>query len=105
MTVVSSLLCLTSFFCACNSTVVVHEVAVLVLLCTSLIYSLLLIDVETRRTEMGIMRMLGCTKAGVVAVVVLQAALYAVPAFGLGILYLVIFAGTRTKTKAAWPSP
>jgi len=61
-------------------------VAVLMVLSVALIYSLLLVDVETRTHEMGIVRMLGATRGGVVAVVVFQALLYAVPACLAGTL-------------------
>jgi len=42
-------------------------VAVLMLLSIALIYSLLLIDAETRTHEMGIIRMLGATKTDVIS--------------------------------------
>ena len=46
--------------------------AVLTLLSVALIYSVLLIDVETRTLHVGILRMLGATTGGVTCIVLLQ---------------------------------
>ena len=46
--------------------------AVLTLLSVALIYSVLLIDVETRTLHVGILRMLGATTGGITCIVLLQ---------------------------------
>lgn len=49
-----------------------------------LIYSLLMISVETKTFEMGVIRMLGLSNAGIIAMVLLQALMFVVPAIVLG---------------------
>eukprot|EP00158_Paraphelidium_tribonemae_P009260 Partr_v1_DN28816_c1_g1_i1_m33460 putative FtsX-like permease family len=51
-----------------------------------LIYSLLMVSVETRTFEMGVFRMIGLTKNGLVLMIMIQALMYAVPGWGLGLL-------------------
>ena len=51
-----------------------------------LLYSLLMVNVETRTFEVGTMRMLGLTKAGVVQLFLIQAFLYAIPAYIFGMI-------------------
>lgn len=55
------------------------------LLSTLLIYSLLMVSVESRTFELGILRMVGLTRPRVVALVLCQALAYAVPAIVLGL--------------------
>ena len=49
-----------------------------------LIYSLLLISVETKTFEIGVMRLVGLTKGGFIAMVLTQASLFVLPAVILG---------------------
>jgi ABC-type antimicrobial peptide transport system permease subunit len=64
---------------------------ILLLLSILLIYSLLMINVETRTFELGVLRMLGVMRQGVVELLLLQALSYALPsiAFGLSISQLL----------------
>jgi len=65
-----------------------------------LIYSLLLISVETKMFEIGVMRLVGLTKAGFVGMILTQATMFVLPAVFLGfcmafpliyLLYSVLF--------------
>ena len=49
-----------------------------------LIYSLLLISVETKTFEIGVMRLVGLTKCGFVGMIMTQAALFVLPSVILG---------------------
>ena len=49
-----------------------------------LIYSLLLISVETKTIEIGVMRLVGLTKCGFVGMIMTQAALFVLPSVILG---------------------
>jgi ABC-type antimicrobial peptide transport system permease subunit len=51
-----------------------------------LIYSLLMIGVETKTFETGIMRMVGVSKRGLILMIVLQSAMFVLPAITLGII-------------------
>ena len=51
-----------------------------------LIYSLLLISVETKTFEIGVMRLVGLTKGGFIGMILTQAAMYVFPAVILGFL-------------------
>lgn len=51
-----------------------------------LIYSLLQISVETKTFEIGVMRLVGLTKAGFIGMIMTQAALFVFPAVVLGFL-------------------
>ena len=51
-----------------------------------LIYSLLLISVETKAFEIGVMRLVGLTKCGFISLILTQAALFAVPSLIFGFL-------------------
>jgi hypothetical protein len=66
-----------------------------------LIYSLLMITVETRTFEMGIFRMLGISKSGLSLLVVVQALLFVVPAFVVALVMtfplLVVLSGLFDK--------
>lgn len=52
-----------------------------------LIYSLLLISVETKTFEFGVMRLVGLTKMGFVAMILTQAGLFVLPAVVLAFLF------------------
>eukprot|EP01105_Mastigella_eilhardi_P013243 TRINITY_DN3008_c0_g2_i1.p1 TRINITY_DN3008_c0_g2~~TRINITY_DN3008_c0_g2_i1.p1 ORF type:complete len:1046 (-),score=253.85 TRINITY_DN3008_c0_g2_i1:217-3354(-) len=62
------------------------SIVVLLFLSVVLIYSLMVINVETRTFEIGVMRTLGTTHAGVVALVLTQASLYALPSWVVGLV-------------------
>jgi ABC-type antimicrobial peptide transport system permease subunit len=55
-----------------------------VIIAILLIYSLLMISVETKTFEMGVIRMLGLSNAGIISMVLLQALMFVVPAILLG---------------------
>ena len=55
-------------------------------LCIFLIYSLLIVSVETKTFEMGIFRMVGMTRWGVIQLLLVQALSYALPAWAAGLL-------------------
>uniref|UniRef100_A0A6B2KXH2 ABC3 transporter permease C-terminal domain-containing protein n=1 Tax=Arcella intermedia TaxID=1963864 RepID=A0A6B2KXH2_9EUKA len=58
---------------------------ILLFLSVLLIYSLLMINVETRTFELGVMRMTGTSRVGVVMLLLVQAFSYAVPSWMLGL--------------------
>lgn len=51
-----------------------------------LIYSLLMISVETRTFEIGVMRMVGLTKLGIVVMILLQGLMFVLPAIIMGFM-------------------
>lgn len=51
-----------------------------------LIYSLLLISVETKTFEIGIMRLVGLTKGGFIGMIMTQSAMFVVPSVILGFI-------------------
>jgi len=51
-----------------------------------LIYSLLLISVETKTFEIGVMRLTGLTKGGFIGMIMTQAAMFVLPSVILGFL-------------------
>lgn len=55
-----------------------------IILSILLIYSLLMINIETKTFEIGVMRMTGLSKFGLVTLVILQSLLFVVPAIILG---------------------
>lgn len=66
-----------------------------------LIYSLLLISVETKAFETGVMRMVGLTKKGFIGMILTQSAMFVLPSVVLGfavaipcisMIYSVLFA-------------
>lgn len=59
---------------------------ILIFLSVLLIYSLLMINIETRTFELGVMRMLGVKRNGLIELLALQAFSYAIPAIALGLL-------------------
>jgi ABC-type antimicrobial peptide transport system permease subunit len=58
---------------------------VLLFLSVLLIYSLLMISVETRQHEMGVLRMVGARRHTVVALLLMQSFAYALPGWVLGL--------------------
>lgn len=58
---------------------------VLLFLSVLLIYSLLMINVETRIFEMGVMRILGTGRIGIILLLLFQAFFYAIPAWAIGL--------------------
>ena len=65
---------------------------ILLFLSILLIYSLLMVSVETRTFEMGILRMVGMTRGGIIQLLLIQAFLYAIPAWICG-LFMAQFGG------------
>ena len=59
---------------------------VFVLVAILLIYSLLMISVETKTQEIGILRVLGLTKIGLVSMILTQACMFVFPAVVLGFI-------------------
>ncbi|KAJ5072648.1 hypothetical protein M0811_01663 [Anaeramoeba ignava] len=66
-------------------------IAILIALSMILIYSLLLVSVETRTFEMAVMRTVGITKSGLIKLVIFQALFYALPAWATGLAFGQIF--------------
>ncbi len=62
---------------------------ILVVISCLLIYSLLLISVQTKSFEYGVMRLVGLTKKGYVAMIMTQAAMFVLPSVILGFLLSV----------------
>jgi len=60
--------------------------ALLLILSILLIYSLLMISVQTRTFELGVLRMVGMTRYGLVELLLVQALMYAIPAWALGLI-------------------
>lgn len=54
-----------------------------------LIYSLLLISVETKSFEIGVMRLVGLTKAGFIGLVLTQAGMFVLPSVVMGFVLSV----------------
>ncbi|KAI8824901.1 uncharacterized protein EV422DRAFT_564262 [Fimicolochytrium jonesii] len=68
-------------------------VALFVGLSCFLIYNLLMVSVETRTFELGILRMIGQTRKGIVQMILIQAATYSVPAWAIGLILAQIAFG------------
>jgi len=82
---------------------------ILLFLSILLIYSLLMIDVETRTFEMGVMRMIGTTRSGIIQLMLFKAFSYSLPSWGLGLLLAQIFgvivsAGFKSITGVPIPT-
>ena len=78
-----------------------------------LIYSLLLISVETKMFEIGVMRLVGLTKLGFIGMILTQAAMFVLPAVILGFtlsipliffLYKVMFESSLGYMPSVTPS-
>ncbi len=61
-------------------------IGILLFLSVLLIYSLLMINVETRTFELGVLRMIGTTRPGIVILLLVQAFAYALPSWILGLI-------------------
>lgn len=61
-------------------------ITVLTLLSIVLIYSLLMINVETKKFEMGVLRMLGVKRVGIIQLVLMQSLTYGIPGTIAGII-------------------
>jgi ABC-type antimicrobial peptide transport system permease subunit len=61
-------------------------ILIFVVLSVLLIYSLLMIGIETKTMETGIMRMVGVSKRGLVQMIFVQSFMFVLPAVVLGLL-------------------
>ena len=82
---------------------------IFVIVSVLLIYSLLLISVETKTFEIGVMRLVGLTKAGFVGMILTQACMFVFPAVLLGFavappLIMVIFRSLFKQSLDYMPS-
>jgi len=59
---------------------------ILLFLSILLIYSLLMINVETRTFELGVMRMVGTSRRGLIMLLLVQAFSYAIPSWVIGLI-------------------
>jgi ABC-type antimicrobial peptide transport system permease subunit len=66
-------------------------IVILFLLSVILLYNLLLISVETKTYQLGVLRVLGFNKIGVVLLIIIQALSYVLPAVCCGILLSIPF--------------
>eukprot|EP01103_Thecamoeba_quadrilineata_P012745 TRINITY_DN3364_c1_g1_i1.p1 TRINITY_DN3364_c1_g1~~TRINITY_DN3364_c1_g1_i1.p1 ORF type:complete len:1045 (+),score=214.58 TRINITY_DN3364_c1_g1_i1:1531-4665(+) len=67
-------------------------VIILVLLCGLLVYSLLMVSVDSRSFEIGVARLIGLPRQGVIHLLLVQAVAYALPSTLLGLLFAQILA-------------
>lgn len=58
-----------------------------IILSVLLIYSLLMISVETKSFEFGVMRMVGLSKSGIINMIILQSFMFVLPAVALGFIF------------------
>ncbi|EFA79184.1 DUF214 family protein [Heterostelium album PN500] len=82
---------------------------ILLFLSILLIYSLLMIDVETRTFEMGVMRMIGTTRSGIIQLMLCKAFSYSLPSWVLGLVMsqlfgLIVSAGFKSLTGVPIPA-
>jgi hypothetical protein len=75
-----------SFFSLFLGLIINVIVLILFLLSCILIYSLLIISVETRTFELGVFRMVGLTRRAMIEMLMLQAFGFALPAYVIGLL-------------------
>ena len=57
-----------------------------IILSILLIYSLLMISVETKTFEFGVMRMVGLSKSGIINMIVIQSFLFVIPSLLFGFI-------------------
>ena len=78
-----------------------------------LIYSLLLIQIETKTFETGVMRLVGLTKQGFIAMIIMQSAMFVLPSVLLGfalsmpvlwMLYSLLFTEDLGFKPSVFPS-
>lgn len=72
-------------------------IVILLLLSILLIYSLLMINVETRKFEMGVLRLLGTWRSGIIQLLLFQAFSYSLPSWVFGLI--VAYGGTFIVVK------
>lgn len=65
---------------------------ILCILSTMLIYSLLMISIETRTFELGVHRMVGMKRLGIIQMLMVQALSYAIPAWIFGLIFAQVLA-------------
>ncbi|KAL6076916.1 FtsX domain-containing protein [Balamuthia mandrillaris] len=105
----------TKFFSMFLGLILNVVIAILLFLSALLIYSLLMVNVETRTFEMGVMRMIGTTRSGVIQLLLCQAFSYAAPSWVLGLVVAqclmfvvkVAFeaaAGATVDVQLTWPA-
>lgn len=84
-----------------------------IILSVLLIYSLLMISVESKTFEFGVMRMVGLSKGGIISMIILQSFMFVLPsvAFGfalcmpaLSVLYTYLFTADMGVDSNPWPS-
>lgn len=80
----------TRFFSLFLGLIIAMVVGILTMLSTILIYSLLMVSVETRTFELGVLRMIGMRRLDLVQMVLVNAFLYSVPAWAAGLLFAQI---------------
>ena len=76
---------------------------ILLLLSIVLLYSLLLVSVETKTFEMGILRMLGFNKIGIILMILIQSITFVLPGILFGLLFAIpclYFAYTKIKDSS-----
>ena len=61
-------------------------IVVLAGISTLLIYSLLMISVESRTFELGVMRMIGLQRSGLVQMLIVHSMMFAIPAWAIGLV-------------------
>ena len=64
-------------------------VILLVTISVLLIYSLLVINVETKTFDIGVQRMVGLTRRGLILMVLIQGVLFVVPALASGFIFSI----------------
>jgi len=82
--------------------------AILFILGTILIYNILLVSVETKTFEFGVIRMIGLSKTGIAQLIFVQALSFAVPAIILGLIAsvpLLMYIGNILESKLSTPIP
>lgn len=75
-----------SFFILYLGLVLNILVAILFVLSAILIYSLMMINIQGRTFELGVRRMIGTDRPGLILVIFMQAAIYSIPACIVGLL-------------------
>eukprot|EP00163_Fabomonas_tropica_P033490 TRINITY_DN8839_c0_g1_i1.p1 TRINITY_DN8839_c0_g1~~TRINITY_DN8839_c0_g1_i1.p1 ORF type:complete len:1111 (+),score=85.28 TRINITY_DN8839_c0_g1_i1:98-3430(+) len=99
----------TRFFALFLGLILVIIVWILSFLSVLLIYSLLVVNVETRTFEMGVMRMLGMRRRWLVELLTTHAMCYALPAWGFGLAtsqgIAIVLANTVFTTAGLAVSP
>ena len=81
-----------------------------IILSILLIYSLLMISVETKSFEFGVMRMVGLSKSGIINMIILQSFMFVLPAVCFGFIFsfpglFVIFNFVFTEDMGLSSSP